>query len=76
MRCFPPLAIDILADTLSNLLTDLSTSSLPSPLAQASLQRAIKPVLSSKQYGNEEALSKLVAEAALIVMPPKSVIVQ
>lgn len=53
---------------------DLSTSSLPSPLHQASLQRAIKPVISSKQYGNEEALSKIVAEAAMIVMPSKSVI--
>jgi len=36
-----------------------------------SLQRAIKPVISSKQYGNEETLSKLVAEAAMIVMPAK-----
>ena len=61
---------------LENLPKDLSTSSLPTPLHQASLQRAIKPVISSKQYGNEEALSKLVAEAAMIVMPSKSVIIQ
>jgi T-complex protein 1 subunit theta len=37
----------------------------------ASLQHAIKPVISSKQYGNEGMLSKLVAEAAMIVMPAK-----
>ena len=53
------------------LVLELSTSSLPSPVTVSSLQRAIKPVISSKQYGNEEILSKLVAEAAMIVMPAK-----
>jgi hypothetical protein len=52
---------------------DLSTSSLTSPPVAASLQKAIKPVISSKQYGNEELLSRLVAEAAMIVMPSKFV---
>ncbi|KAG8817335.1 T-complex protein 1 subunit theta, partial [Serendipita sp. 401] len=52
-------------------LEHLSTSTLPSPLTLKSLQTAIRPVISSKQYGNEEPLSKLVAEAAMIVMPSK-----
>lgn len=53
-------------------LEHLSTSSLPSPPTTSALQRAIRPVISSKQYGNEDALSKLVAEAATIVMPSQS----
>jgi T-complex protein 1 subunit theta len=62
----------LLADAPSlTLVPELSTSSLPSPVTVTSLQRAIKPVISSKQYGNEETLSKLVAEAAMIVMPAK-----
>ncbi|CAG8449709.1 14263_t:CDS:10 [Acaulospora colombiana] len=34
-----------------------------------SLFRAVRPVIAAKQYGNEELLSNLVIEAALIVMP-------
>ena len=49
---------------------ELSTSSLPSPLTQKALAAALKPAIASKQYGNEDVLAKLVAEAALIVMPP------
>ena len=30
----------------------------------------MKPAIASKQYGNEDVLSELVAEAALAVMPP------
>jgi T-complex protein 1 subunit theta len=49
---------------------ELSTTSLPSPLTQSSLAAALKPAIASKQYGNEDVLSELVAEAALAVMPP------
>lgn len=48
---------------------DLSTSSLPSPFTQSSLAEALKPAIASKQYGFEDTLSALVAEAALAVMP-------
>lgn len=48
----------------------MSVSSLPSPLTQKSLATALSPAIASKQYGSEEILARLVAEAALIVMPP------
>ncbi|OCB85834.1 T-complex protein 1 [Sanghuangporus baumii] len=51
-------------------LETLSTSSLPSPLTQTDLTAALKPAIASKQYGSEDILASLVAEAALIVMPP------
>ncbi|KAH9935096.1 T-complex protein 1 [Epithele typhae] len=51
-------------------LDNLSTSSLPSPLTQASLATALKPAIASKQYGFEDQLAGLVAEASLAVMPP------
>ncbi|KAJ3525410.1 hypothetical protein NM688_g8405 [Phlebia brevispora] len=51
-------------------LEKLSKSSLPTPLTQASLATALKPSIASKQYGYEDTLSSLVAEAALAVMPP------
>jgi len=50
-------------------LENLSTSSLPSPFTQSSLAEALKPAIASKQYGFEDTLSALVAEAALAVMP-------
>ncbi|KIK36727.1 hypothetical protein CY34DRAFT_811038 [Suillus luteus UH-Slu-Lm8-n1] len=50
-------------------LENLSTSSLPSPFTQESLITALKPAIASKQYGYEDTLSSLVAEAALAVMP-------
>ena len=52
------------------LYSELSMTSLPSPLTQASLASALRPAIASKQYGNEDLLSELVAEAALAVMPP------
>lgn len=51
-------------------LSELSTFSLPSPLTSSSLASALKPAIASKQYGFEDPLSALVAEAALAVMPP------
>ncbi|KAG2118227.1 chaperonin Cpn60/TCP-1 family [Suillus discolor] len=50
-------------------LESLSTSSLPSPFTRESLITALKPAIASKQYGYEDTLSSLVAEAALVVMP-------
>ncbi|KAG0694950.1 chaperonin Cpn60/TCP-1 family [Suillus ampliporus] len=50
-------------------LENLSTSNLPSPFTQESLIVALKPAIASKQYGYEDVLSSLVAEAALAVMP-------
>ncbi|EGN92785.1 hypothetical protein SERLA73DRAFT_190646 [Serpula lacrymans var. lacrymans S7.3] len=50
-------------------LENLSTSSLPSPFTHSSLAEALKPAIASKQYGFEDILSSLVAEAALAVMP-------
>jgi len=49
--------------------TELSTFSLPSPLTHSSLASALKPAIASKQYGYEDILSGLVAEAALAIMP-------
>ncbi|KAI0644997.1 T-complex protein 1 [Trametes meyenii] len=51
-------------------LETLSTSSLPSPPTKSTLATALKPAIASKQYGYEDQLANLVAEAALTVMPP------
>ncbi|TEB37948.1 T-complex protein 1 [Coprinellus micaceus] len=55
-------------------LEKLSTFSLPAQLTPSSLALALKPAIASKQYGSEDFLADLVAEAALTVMPnnPKS----
>ncbi|KAG5725280.1 putative T-complex protein 1 subunit theta [Termitomyces sp. T112] len=50
-------------------LENLSAYSLPTPLTQTTLASALKPAIASKQYGNEDALASLVAEAALSIMP-------
>ncbi|KAI0302325.1 T-complex protein 1 [Multifurca ochricompacta] len=50
-------------------LETLSVSELPSPLTNASLVHAVIPAIASKQYGSEDILAALVAEAALSVMP-------
>lgn len=47
----------------------LSCMTLPQPFTHASLMTALKPAIASKQYGSEDILAKLVAEAALAVMP-------
>ncbi|CCM03002.1 uncharacterized protein FIBRA_05117 [Fibroporia radiculosa] len=51
-------------------IENLSKTSLPSPLTQSGLAAALKPAIASKQYGVEDTLASLVAEAALAVMPP------
>ncbi|PFH48906.1 hypothetical protein AMATHDRAFT_148838 [Amanita thiersii Skay4041] len=62
-----------LAKALAELET-LSTYSLPKPFTLEALASAFRPAIASKQYGFEDTLSKLVAEAVLAVMPsnPKS----
>ena len=50
---------------------ELSVKVLKQPLTVESLAEAVKPAISSKQYGQEVRLSRLVAEAAVIVMPSK-----
>jgi T-complex protein 1 subunit theta len=42
---------------------------LPTPLNRESLAEALRPAIASKQYGYEDTLSALVAEAALAIMP-------
>lgn len=39
-------------------------------MTQSGLATALKPAIASKQYGVEDQLASLVAEAALVVMPP------
>jgi len=48
----------------------LSTWKLPQPFTRSSLITALKPAIASKQYGQEDVLASLVADAALSVMPP------
>ncbi|CAL1711712.1 unnamed protein product [Somion occarium] len=50
-------------------LEKLSSSTLPTPLTYETLATALKPAIASKQYGFEDLLASLVAEAALAVMP-------
>lgn len=49
---------------------ELSTAQLTIPFTQKSLASALRPAIASKQYGYEDVLSDLVAEAAIAVMPP------
>jgi chaperonin GroEL (HSP60 family) len=60
---------NLILKQLLTILAELSTTSLPSPLTHSSLASALKPAIASKQYGYEDILSALVAEAALAVMP-------
>ncbi|KAL1703977.1 chaperonin Cpn60/TCP-1 family [Schizophyllum commune] len=53
-------------------LEKLSVKTLPSPLTTSSLATALRPAIASKQYGVEDKLAALVAEACLAVMPPNS----
>jgi T-complex protein 1 subunit theta len=45
--------------------------SLPTPLTLPTLTDALKPALAAKQFGSENILAALVAEAALAVMPTR-----
>lgn len=47
----------------------MTVRTLETPLTEESLKVAIRPTLAAKQYGSEDLLSKLVAEAVMAVMP-------
>ena len=51
-------------------IAELSTAKLSIPFTQKSLASALRPAIASKQYGYEDLLADLVAEAAIAVMPP------
>lgn len=53
-------------------ILELSVKELKQPLNVETLAEAVKPAICSKQYGQEVRLARLVAEAAVIVMPNKS----
>lgn len=50
-------------------VAELAVRTLETPLTEESLILALRPTLASKQYGSEDLLAKLVAEAVLAVMP-------
>ncbi|CAE6396023.1 putative T-complex protein 1 subunit theta [Rhizoctonia solani] len=52
-------------------LEGLSNYNLARPLTKESLAVVLKSSIASKQYGSEDTLSSLVAEAALAVMPSR-----
>ncbi|KAB5593795.1 T-complex protein 1 subunit theta [Ceratobasidium theobromae] len=52
-------------------LDSLSNFQLTKPLNQESLAGVLKSSIASKQYGSEHVLARLVAEAALAVMPSR-----
>lgn len=53
----------------------MAVRTLETPLTEESLKVALRPTLAAKQYGSEDLLSRLVAEAVMAVMPsnPKTV---
>ncbi|PWN54039.1 T-complex protein 1 [Violaceomyces palustris] len=53
-------------------LEQLSVATLTTPPTVESLTLALKPCLASKQYGNEDILAPLVAQAVSFVLPPAS----
>lgn len=53
-------------------LEELSIATLSSPPTQESLALALRPALASKQYGHEDILAPLVAQAVSLVIPPSS----
>lgn len=57
-------AIETLKDLVIDEITDLTDAS--------QVSKAVKTTLASKQFGNEEVLSKLVTEAIIHVMPKKN----
>ena len=52
-----------------NFTLELSHDTIKDIRSQAELTKALSTVIASKQYGNEEILSELVAEAVLAVLP-------
>ncbi|KAF8756708.1 T-complex protein 1 [Rhizoctonia solani] len=55
----------------SEIIIGLSNYNLAKPLTKESLALVLKSSIASKQYGSEDTLASLVAEAALAVMPSR-----
>ena len=49
--------------------TELVAHTITLPFTPESLVPALRPIIASKHYGNEDFLGRLVAEASLMVMP-------
>ncbi|EPQ26785.1 uncharacterized protein PFL1_05763 [Pseudozyma flocculosa PF-1] len=63
---------EIARDRALQELESLSVATLTTPPTPQSLALALQPALASKQYGQEELLAPLVAEAVSMVLPPAS----
>ena len=50
-------------------ILELSSDEVNNIASQVELSKAIKTVIAAKQYGNEDLLAELVAEAVLAVLP-------
>ena len=60
---------ELARDRALELLENLSIATLSTPPTQESLALALRPTLASKQYGHEEILAPLVAQAVSLVIP-------
>ncbi|KAN0062732.1 T-complex protein 1 subunit theta [Thecaphora frezii] len=63
---------EIARDRALEQLETLSVATLTTPPTPQSLALALRPCLASKQYGQEDLLAPLVAEAVSMVLPPAS----
>ncbi|GAA5955275.1 hypothetical protein JCM8115_001900 [Rhodotorula mucilaginosa] len=63
------LGYELARDKAIEELEKMCVRTLETPLAEESLQVALRPTLAAKQYGAEDLLSRLVAEAVMAVMP-------
>ena len=63
---------EIARDLALEELQKLSVATLSSPPTPESLALALRPSLASKQYGNEDILAPLVAQAVSLVLPSTS----
>ncbi|CAG8641110.1 9495_t:CDS:2 [Paraglomus brasilianum] len=64
---------EIARDKALEILETLSIETVTDPKSDTELKKAIRSVIASKQYGYEELLSDLIAQAALTVMPKNPV---
>ncbi|CAG8556302.1 1929_t:CDS:2 [Acaulospora morrowiae] len=60
---------ELASSKATEILAGLGVETITDYRSEDQLLRAVKPVIAAKQYGNEELLSNLVIEAALIIMP-------
>ncbi|BGP52746.1 hypothetical protein JCM8202_004379 [Rhodotorula sphaerocarpa] len=63
------LGYELARDKAIEELEKLTVRTLETPLTEESLKVALRPTLAAKQYGTEDLLSSLVAEAVMAVMP-------